>query len=134
MDLALKALSDPTRRAILRLVGGNEMTAGEIASQFSTSRPAISQHLTVLPDADLVAVRHEGTRRWYRAQPESLAEARAYLDEMWAVHLAALKTAAEQHEWRRQPRSKAGPSGRPRKKAGTDRPGRSATNGKRQDR
>lgn len=102
MDLALKALADPTRRAILRLVGESELTAGQIASHFPTSRPAISQHLRVLHDAALVTVRQDGTRRWYRAQPESLAEARAYLDEMWAVHLAELKAAAEDHQNRQE--------------------------------
>ncbi len=99
MDLALKALADPTRRAILRLVGDNELTAGDIASHFDCSRPAVSKHLRVLAEADLVSVRQEGTRRWYRARPESLAEARAWIDEMWAIHLAELKAAAEREEW-----------------------------------
>lgn len=97
--MALRAIADPTRRAILRLVGDDEMTAGQIASRFTASRPAISQHLRVLEEADLVTVRRDGTRRWYRAQPASLAEVRAYLDELWRFHLDELKRAAEQEEW-----------------------------------
>lgn len=96
MDLALKAVADPTRRAILRLVAAQEMTAGHIAARFTCTRPAISQHLQVLHQAELVTIRAEGRRRWYRAQPASLAEARAFLDEMWCVHLAELEQAADE--------------------------------------
>lgn len=98
MDEALRAVADPTRRTILRLVRNEERPAGEIASHIPTmSRPAVSQHLRVLTDAGLLAARKEGNRRLYRTRPEGLAEAWAFLDEMWVDRLADLKVAAE-HE------------------------------------
>ena len=63
IDESLRAVADPTRRAILRLVRDREVPAGEIATHFpSISRPAVSQHLRVLADAGLVAVRPDGNR------------------------------------------------------------------------
>lgn len=84
MDDALKALAEPRRRAILRLVASQELAAGEIAAAFEVTRTAISQHLTVLKDSGLVTERRAGTRRLYRARPEGLAGLRDYLDDMWA--------------------------------------------------
>jgi DNA-binding transcriptional ArsR family regulator len=95
MDAALRAVAEPTRRQILRLVRDRERTAGDIATRFSVSRPAVSQHLRVLEDAELVAVRRDGTRRWYRARTEGLAEVRAWLETMWRDNLSDLKRAAE---------------------------------------
>src|SRR4249920_2704087 len=100
MDDALRAIADPTRRAILRLVRDDELPAGEIATHFpSMSRPAVSQHLRVLADAGLVAVRPQGNRRLYRWRREGLRDAAAFVEEMWAEHLARLKVAAEREEW-----------------------------------
>lgn len=89
-DDALRALVEPRRRAILRLVAHDELAAGEIAAAFDITRPAISQHLTVLKHAGLLSERREGTRRLYRARPEGLAELRRLLDDIWA---GALDTA-----------------------------------------
>src|SRR5207253_629391 len=61
MEAALKALAEPNRRRILTLVRDEELTAGEIASHFAVSRPAVSQHLTVLKEAGLVHERRNGT-------------------------------------------------------------------------
>jgi DNA-binding transcriptional ArsR family regulator len=83
-DEALKAIAEPRRRAILRLVAEDELAAGEIAAAFDVTRTAVSQHLTVLKNAGLLTERRDGTRRLYRARPEGLAELRALLDEMWA--------------------------------------------------
>jgi DNA-binding transcriptional ArsR family regulator len=100
VDDALKAVADPTRRAILRLVRDREVPAGEIAEHFpSISRPAVSQHLRVLTEAGLVEVRPDGNRRLYRWRREGLREAAAFLDEMWSDRLARLKVAAERREW-----------------------------------
>ena len=100
MDQALRAVADPTRRAILRLVRDQELAAGEIASHFpSISRPAVSQHLRVLADSGLVAVRPDGNRRMYRWHREGLRDAVTFLDEMWSDRLARLKIAAEREEW-----------------------------------
>lgn len=96
LDLALRAIAEPTRREILRLVQDSELPAGQIASRFDVTRPAISQHLRVLADAGLVTVRRDGTRLLYRARPEGLAELKQYLDSFWAQGLLRLKQAAEQ--------------------------------------
>jgi DNA-binding transcriptional ArsR family regulator len=96
MDEALRAVADPTRRAILRLVHDGERPAGEIAQHFpSMSRPAVSQHLRVLSDAGLLEMRPEGNRRLYRWRREGLRDAVEFLDEMWTDNLARLKLAAE---------------------------------------
>ncbi len=89
-DEALRALAEPRRRAILQLVAHEELAAGEIASAFEVTRPAVSQHLTVLKQAGLLTERRDGTRRLYRARPEGLAQLRRMLDDMWA---GALDTA-----------------------------------------
>jgi DNA-binding transcriptional ArsR family regulator len=100
MDESLRAVADPTRRAILRLVRDSELPAGEIATHFpSISRPAVSQHLRVLTDAGLVDVRPDGNRRLYRWRREGLRDAAAFVDEMWSDRLAKLKAAAEREEW-----------------------------------
>ncbi len=92
VEPALRALAEPRRRAILRVVWDAELPAGSIASRFpDVSRPAISQHLRVLKDAGLVTERRAGTRRLYRARPERLAELRSYLEVFWADHLEALR-------------------------------------------
>ncbi len=94
----MKAIAEPRRRAILRLVLDDELSAGEIASHFDVTRPAVSQHLTVLKEAGLVDERRNGTRRLYRARPEGLAELKAFLEEFWDEKLAALKREAEREE------------------------------------
>ena len=95
MEAALRAIAEPRRRAILRLVRDRELTAGEIAAQFEVTRPAISQHLTILKEAGLIVERHLGTRRLYRLRPKGLAELRSYLDEFWADQLEQLKDVVE---------------------------------------
>ena len=95
MEAALKAMSDPTRREILRLVQSEEMPAGEIASNFPVSRPAISQHLTVLKAAGLIDERRAGVKRLYRTRVEGMAELKAFLEMFWDVRLDRLKAAVE---------------------------------------
>jgi DNA-binding transcriptional ArsR family regulator len=94
-DETLRALAEPRRRAILRLVASDELAAGEIAAAFDVSRTAISQHLTVLKNAGLLAERREGTRRLYRARPEGLAGLRQFLDQMWASSLDTARRLVE---------------------------------------
>ena len=98
METALKAIAEPSRRRILMLVRDEELAAGEIASHFEISRPAVSQHLTVLREAGLVDERRNGTRRLYRARPEGLAELKRFLDGFWDDRLEALKREAEREE------------------------------------
>lgn len=98
MEAALKAIAAPRRRQILTLVRDDELTAGEIASHFDVTRPAISQHLNVLKEAGLVNERRNGTRRLYRARPEGLAELRDFLEGFWGERLDSLKREAEKEE------------------------------------
>lgn len=99
MDVTARALAEPTRRQILQLVRDDERTVTEIAERFSITRPAISQHLRVLQDAELVVVRAEGTRRFYRARPEGLAELARWMTEFWGDALSALAVEAGRQEW-----------------------------------
>jgi DNA-binding transcriptional ArsR family regulator len=98
VEAALKAIAEPRRRAILSLVREGELSAGEIASHFEVTRPAVSQHLNVLKEAGLVSERRNGTRRLYRARPEGLVELRDFLNGFWDVRLEALKREAEKEE------------------------------------
>jgi len=98
-DEVLRAIAEPRRREILRLVATDEMAAGEIAAAFDVTRTAVSQHLTVLRNAGLVTERRAGTRRLYRARPEGLAGLREFLDVMWASSLdIAVRLAEAGHE------------------------------------
>ena len=94
-DEALRALAEPHRRAILRLVAHDEAAAGEIAAAFDVNRTTISQHLTVLKNAGLLSERRDGTRRLYRARPEALQGLRSFLDEMWASSLDVARRIVE---------------------------------------
>jgi DNA-binding transcriptional ArsR family regulator len=95
VEAALRAIAEPRRRAILRLVWSAERSAGEIASHFEVSRPAISQHLRVLRTAGLVTERRDGARRLYRADLDAFARLRADLESFWNESLAALKLEVE---------------------------------------
>jgi DNA-binding transcriptional ArsR family regulator len=95
MDTMLRAIADETRRQILALVWHSERTAGEIAAEFTMTRPAVSQHLAILRESRLVTMRREGTRRLYRADLVAIARLRAELALFWDEHLAQLKHAAE---------------------------------------
>ena len=87
MDDTLTAIAEPRRREILRLVCDRELPAGRIASHFSISRPAISQHLRVLRDVGLVTERREG-----------LEEITRFIESFWDDGLARLKAEAERQE------------------------------------
>lgn len=80
-DSAFKALSDPTRREILRLLGKRAMTVGEIVDQFSISQPSISRHLAVLRQAGLVNARRDGQNVVYALDTTVMQDVvRALLD------------------------------------------------------
>src|SRR5919198_2693822 len=104
---ALRAIAEPRRLQILRLVRDREVSAGEIAKRFEVSRPAISQHLGVLKEAGLLVERRDGTRRLYRSRPEGLAELRAYLEGFWDDSLSRLKQTAERDRRIRQVHGRA---------------------------
>jgi DNA-binding transcriptional ArsR family regulator len=90
---ALGALADPIRRHIVELLAERERDAGEIASHFDVSRPAVSRHLRVLREHGLVQARSEAQRRIYSLDPAPLAEVDAWLEQyrgFWANRLDAL--------------------------------------------
>jgi DNA-binding transcriptional ArsR family regulator len=94
-EAVLKAIAEPRRQEILRLIWSQERPAGDVAAHFEISRPAVSKHLRILREAGLVEERREGTQRLYRARPEGLADARRFLESFWDEGLAAIKRSAE---------------------------------------
>jgi DNA-binding transcriptional ArsR family regulator len=104
MEKVARAIAEPRRQRILRLVRDRELSAGQIASRFDISRPAVSQHLGVLRKAGLVTERREGTRRLYRARPEGAEELRAFLEDFWSDGLERLRLAAELEQQRKEKR------------------------------
>lgn len=91
----LRAIAEPQRLTILRLVRSGELRAGDIARHFRTTRSGISQHLRVLTDAGLLSQRRQGTSRLYRIRNEGFAQLRDFLDTFWDDRLAELKAAVE---------------------------------------
>jgi DNA-binding transcriptional ArsR family regulator len=91
----LRALAEPRRRAILQLVAHDELSAGQIASEFEITRPAVSQHLTVLKKAGLLHERRDGARRFYRARSEGLGGLRDILEDIWASSLDVARQLVE---------------------------------------
>jgi DNA-binding transcriptional ArsR family regulator len=96
----LKALAEPRRQQILRLVRVTPRSVGEIAEQVDITQQAVSQHLRVLKDAGLVAVRQDGTRRLYAIRPDGLESLDRFLVELWPAGLQRLKAAVEANEQR----------------------------------
>jgi len=96
MDTAFKALAEPRRREILRLVWSSELAATQIAEHFvDVTRSAISQHLGVLREAELIVERRDGVRRLYRANHVEMSRLRRFLDEYWDDSLDRLRYLAE---------------------------------------
>jgi DNA-binding transcriptional ArsR family regulator len=95
---AVKVIAEPRRREILRLIWHDERTAGDLAAQFEVTFGAVSQHLKVLREAGLVAVRRDGTRRYYRADRDGLGPLAEYLESMWAQQIDRLAELAEAAE------------------------------------
>lgn len=111
-ESVLVALVDPTRRELYGTLRAGDYTVGELAALTRISQPAVSQHLRVLSDANLVTLRRDGTRRYYRASTEGLAELRAYIESLWDDVLAAYAAGSPAASGRRRP-------GRKRKKRRT---------------
>ena len=94
-EAAFAALAEPRRRAMLLLVR-EPRSVNEIAEHFDITQQAVSQHLKVLRDAGLVAVRPQGQRRLYMVRPEGLRSVEAFLEELWPSALQRLKRADEE--------------------------------------
>jgi DNA-binding transcriptional ArsR family regulator len=87
--IVMVALADPTRRALFERLRSRPHTVGELARIAKIQQPSVSQHLRVLREARLVRDRRDGTRRYYSASQEGLAELRRYVERMWDDVLAA---------------------------------------------
>jgi DNA-binding transcriptional ArsR family regulator len=94
-DPVLKALADPHRRYMLKLVQTTEMAAGQIATHFDLTQQAVSLHLKTLERAGLLTERRDGARRMYALRPEGLDTVRDVLAELWPDALTRLKRAVE---------------------------------------
>jgi|ERR1017187_1463998 DNA-binding transcriptional ArsR family regulator len=97
MDTLLKAIAEPKRRDIIRLIWSRELPAAEIAEYFpDVTRSAISQHLSVLKKNGVIHERREGTRRLYSVNRSEIVKLRAFLDSFWSDSLERLRDLAEQ--------------------------------------
>ena len=103
----LRALAEPQRVRLLRLVGDRELAAGDIAEHFDITAQAVSQHLRVLRDADMLNERRDGTRRLYSIRPEAIESVREFLEELWPSSLARLKEVVEND---RRPKRRSKPA------------------------
>ena len=101
-EAQLDALGDATRRAILKQLLDGPVSVGELAEKFPMSRPAISQHLKILKDAELVLDRAEGNRRLYQINSEGFDSLRDYFDQFWTQALHAFKRKVEQNAKRKR--------------------------------
>ena len=101
VDVALRALADGNRRAILRAIRSSPQPVGVVAQTVGLSQQTASHHLRTLQKAGLATVSADHTRRLYALNTDGLAAVRAYLDDFWPGKLAALKSAVEQREERR---------------------------------
>jgi DNA-binding transcriptional ArsR family regulator len=95
-EVKLDALGDSTRRAILARLLDGPVSVGNLARDFPVSRPAISQHLRILKEANLVVDSASGTRRLYQLNPQGFESLRDYFDQFWSVALNAFKKKAEE--------------------------------------
>ena len=100
-DAVFRAIADPTRREILTLLRGGQQTVGEIAGNFSVSRPAISKHIRLLHSTGLISTQQVGTSTVCRLNAEPLQAVSAWLQDyeaLWSEGLQNLKTFVEEKE------------------------------------
>jgi DNA-binding transcriptional ArsR family regulator len=93
--LAFKALGEPRRIEILRLLRAGPRAVGDIAAEVEVSQQAASQHLAVLDKAGLVEARKEGTKHLYSIKPDGFAPVAAFVEAFWAPRLSELKQSIE---------------------------------------
>lgn len=98
LNLALRALADGNRRAILRVIRSAPQPVGSIAEEAGLSQQTTSHHLGILRKAELAVGTREGTRHLFAVNTDGLAAVRSYLDEFWPDKLSALKTVVEAGE------------------------------------
>jgi DNA-binding transcriptional ArsR family regulator len=89
MNEAFKALADPTRREILRLLRRGEMTAGELAERFDMAKPSVSHHFNVLKQADLITSRRDGQQIFYALNTTVVEDLLAIIWDLFPNHRPA---------------------------------------------
>jgi DNA-binding transcriptional ArsR family regulator len=99
-ETVLRALAEPNRQAILKLVRDKPHSVGEIGEHFDISQQAVSQHLQILTDAGLLNVEQQGKRRLYVVNPDGIEVLEKFLAELWPAGLRRLKKAVESHRGR----------------------------------
>lgn len=92
---ALKALGEPRRVEILRLLRDGPRAVGEIAAEVDVTQQAVSQHLAVLGEAGLVEARKEGTRSVYAVRPDGFVPVEEFVRSFWTPRLRTLKSDIE---------------------------------------
>ena len=97
-EMALAALSDPTRRLVFERILAAPRSVAAIAEGLPVSRPAVSQHLKVLREAGLITERRNGTRRLYTANAQALGELRAVIEAMWQEALGSAAAALDEEK------------------------------------
>jgi DNA-binding transcriptional ArsR family regulator len=105
----LAVLADPTRRALLDLLRREPLPVGELARQMPVSRPAVSQHLKILREAQLVREHRHGTRHYFGLNPVGFAGLREYADSMWHGALKAFAIYVAEQSSAAKSRARAGP-------------------------
>lgn len=98
LDLALRALADGNRRAILRVIRSTPLPVGAVADAVGLSQQTTSHHLGVLRTAGLAVSTREGTRHLFAVSTDGLSAVRSYLDDFWPGRLATLKAVIEARE------------------------------------
>jgi DNA-binding transcriptional ArsR family regulator len=106
VERVLDALGDPTRRRVFKRLRAGSRSVQEIADGMDVTRPAVSQHLQVLKAAGLVAVRVEGTRRFYTVDTRGVGALREWLDGFWDQALLAFKEEAEREATKERSKGK----------------------------
>ena len=94
-EALLRALAEPHRQAMLRLIRDEPRSVGEIGAHFDISQQAVSQHLQVLAGAGLVRSQRDGKRRLYVVDPDGLESLHVFLADLWPAGLGRLKDAVE---------------------------------------
>ena len=93
----LEALADPTRRKLVERLRQGPASVSQLLAVVQVSQPAVSQHLSILKQAQLVTVQKRGNRRIYQLNPEGLAVLRSYVEGLWDVALQAFQREAENY-------------------------------------
>lgn len=98
VEVAFRALSDPTRRAIVERLGTGDATTTQLAAPFSMALPSLLQHLDVLERSGIVQSTKHGRVRTYRLRPDPFASIESWLDEQrrqWETRLDQLDALLE---------------------------------------